>query len=205
MQIPQLRKGARFEELFRAAADNVARASDVLVEILETFPSESAAYESMRSAEQAGDAITRELYELIRRAVLVPFDREDVSSLATALDDIVDHLDEAADQIVLYGVTSVREDAIEAARLAARTCHLLARAIGSMDEVDAARAALDEVRDCEDDADRLYRASRSRLFGGDLDTLVIVRWKDIYAEIESATDAADRAGRIVEAILVKTT
>jgi uncharacterized protein len=203
VRIPQLGQGPRFEQLFRAAAANVEHAAGVLVEILDTFPATPAMHDSMRNAERAGDEITRELYELVQRTVLVPFDREDVSSLATALDDIVDHLDEAADQIVLYGVTSVREDAIEAARLAERTCRLIATAIGSMGDAAAARAALGELRACEDDADRLYRASRARLFGGDLDTLVVIRWKDIYAEIENATDAADRAGRIVESILVK--
>lgn len=205
MRIPRLGQGARFEELFRAGAANVVHAAGVLVEILETFPSPPAVHESMRDAEHAGDEITRELYELVQRTVLVPFDREDVSALATALDDIVDHLDEAADQIVLYGVTSVREDAIEAARLAERTCRLIASAIDSMHDVATARAALGELRTCEDEADRLYRSSRSQLFAGDLDTLVVIRWKDIYAEIENATDAADRAGRIVASILVKST
>ncbi len=204
MRFPHLGQGERFEALFRSAAANVTHASEILVEILETFPSETTAYEAMREAERSGDTITRHVFELLQRAVLVPFDREDVSSLATALDDIVDHLEEAADQIVLYGVTSVREDAVVAARLAGRTCRLVERAIGSMHDVPAARSALREVRDCEDEADRLYRSSRSRLFAGDLDTLVVVRWKDIYGEIENATDAADRAGRIVESILVKT-
>lgn len=204
MRIPHLGHVSRFEELFRAGAANVTHAADVLVTILEGFPSEPALYEAMREAEQAGDRITRDLFELVQRTVLVSFDRQDVLSLATAVDDIVDHLDEAADQLVLYGVASVREDAIEAARLAARACALLERAIGAMDDPDAAREALRGVRACEDDADLLYRSSRSSLFSGEPDTLVVVRWKDIYAEIESATDAVDRAGRIVDAILVKT-
>jgi uncharacterized protein Yka (UPF0111/DUF47 family) len=192
----------RFFELFDEAGRNVATAGAILHELLRAFP-ETGAAGRLRACEEEGDRITRELVELLNGTFVTPFDREDVYALASALDDVVDHLDEAGDELVLYGVRSVRPEAVAQAAVAARTCELLAAAVGRLQGFAEIRGLLGELDAAEEEGDALVRAAIAGLFAGDADALAVIRWKDIHEEIEEAVDSCQRAGHVLESIYLK--
>jgi uncharacterized protein Yka (UPF0111/DUF47 family) len=105
--VPQRRE---FYDLFNAAAANAVEISGLLERMLSDFPNHrDTLLREIKEAEHAGDRYTHEVVDLLNRTFVTPFDRDDMYRLASALDDICDHVDEAAGNILGYGVTNIRD------------------------------------------------------------------------------------------------
>jgi uncharacterized protein len=199
--IPQKRE---FFELYNQAAENIVALAEKLVELLDRFPDgadELAA--AVKELEHEGDRLTHELVDLLNRTFVTPFDRDDMYRLAGALDDICDHIDEAAGRIVSYGVGEIRLQAREQAQVIRRSAGKLADAVALLEGFQDSRAHLDELRELEDVGDRILHDSVSSLFMARADPLEVIRWKDIHESLEEAVDACAYAANVLEAIVVK--
>jgi predicted phosphate transport protein (TIGR00153 family) len=199
--IPQKRE---FFELYNRAAENNVAVAERLVELLDRFPDGADdLVRDVKELEHEGDRLTHELVDLLNRTFVTPFDRDDMYRLAGALDDICDHVDEAAGRIVSYGVSEIREQARGQAQVIHRAAGKLAEAVGGLEGFKESRRELIELRELEDEGDRLQHDGVSSLFGGDADPLTVIRWKDIHEGLEEAVDACENAADVLEAILVK--
>jgi uncharacterized protein len=199
--IPQKRE---FFELYNRSAENIVAMSDRLVELLDRFPDGTDELVGVvKQLEHEGDGLTHELVDLLNRTFVTPFDRDDMYRLAGALDDICDHVDEAAGRIVSYGVTEIRLQAREQAKVIRSSAGKLADAVGLLEGFQDSRRHLDELRELEDVGDRILHDSVSSLFMARVDPLEVIRWKDIHESLESAVDACGYAANVLEAIVVK--
>jgi predicted phosphate transport protein (TIGR00153 family) len=192
-----------FFGLYTMAAANGAEIARLLVELVEGWPESRGLLESIREAEHEGDRLTYEVVTLLNKTFVTPFDRDDMYRLATVIDDICDHVDEAADNIGAYEVVDVPELAVEQARVVQRAAANLQEAIGMLEGFADSRPQLLAVRELEDEGDRLSRLAVADLFRSGRDALTIIRWKDIHEQIEEAVDACENAADVLEAILVK--
>ena len=199
--IPQKRE---FFDLYNRAAANIVEIAESLVQLLEKFPDgvDDLARE-VKEQEHEGDRLTHDLVDLVNRTFVTPFDRDDMYRLAGALDDICDHVDEAAGKIVSYGVEEIREPARGQAQVIRRATGKLAEAIGKLEGFKDSKRVLIELRELEDEGDRLVQDAVSSLFTNGDDPLSVIRWKDIYEGLEEAVDACENAADVLEAILVK--
>jgi predicted phosphate transport protein (TIGR00153 family) len=199
--IPQKRE---FFELYNQAAENIVAISERLVELLDRFPEGADGLASdVKELEHEGDRITHELVDLLNRNFVTPFDRDDMYRLAGALDDICDHIDEAAGRIVSYGVVEIRLQAREQAQVIRRSVGKLADAVAVLDGFQDSRSHLAELHELEDVGDRILHDSVSSLFMARVDPLEVIRWKDIHESLEEAVDACGYAANVLEAIVVK--
>jgi uncharacterized protein len=199
--IPQKRE---FFELYNRAAANILAIAERLVELLDTFPrGADDLVREVKELEHEGDRLTHELIDLLNRTFVTPFDRDDMYRLAGALDDICDHVDEAAGRVVSYGVTEIREQARGQAQVIRRAAGKLAEAVGGLEGFKESRRELIELRELEDEGDRLAHDGISSLFSNGVDPLTVIRWKDIHEGLEEAVDACENAADVLEAILVK--
>jgi uncharacterized protein len=199
--IPQKRE---FFELYNSAAANAVDISDRLIELLDEFPNRADDHmRDIKELEHAGDRITHDLIDLINRTFVTPFDRDDMYRLAGALDDICDHVDEAADNLGLYGVERVPEKARAQADVILRAAGKLDEAIQRLEGFRDSREQLIELRSLEDEGDRLVRDAVAELFRSGNDVISVIRWKDIHERLEEAVDALENAADVLEAILVK--
>jgi uncharacterized protein len=199
--IPQKRE---FFELYNRAAENIGAIAERLVELLDRFPDGADdLVREVKELEHEGDRLTHELVDLLNRTFVTPFDRDDMYRLAGALDDICDHIDEAAGRIVSYGVVEIREQARGQAQVIRRAAGKLAEAVGGLEGFKESKRELIELRELEDEGDRLAHDGVSLLFSGDADPLTVIRWKDIHEGLEDAVDACENAADVLEAILVK--
>jgi len=197
---PQKRE---FYDLFSKASANALAIATLLVELLEGWPESRDKLAAIRDAEHEGDRVTGEVIGLLNRTFVTPFDRDDMYRLATVIDDICDHIDEAADNIDAYEVTDIPAAAVEQAKVVERAAAALHAALGVLEGFKDSRAHLVEVRELENEGDRLSREAIADLFRSGKDPLTIIRWKDIHEQIEEAVDACENAADVLEAILVK--
>jgi len=199
--IPQKRE---FFDLYNRAARNNVAIAEKVIDLLDRFPEQSEEIvRDVKELEHEGDRITHELVDLVNRTFVTPFDRDDMYRLASVLDDICDYVDEAAEKIVSYGVRDVRDGAREQARVIQRSAAKLSEAIGRLEGFQDSRRQLTELRELEDEGDRIARASISELFAAGGDAIALIRWKDIHEQLEEAVDACENAADVLEAILVK--
>lgn len=199
--IPQKRE---FFVLYNRAAENIVAIAERLIELLDRFPEGAADLgRDVKELEHEGDRLTHELVDLLNRTFVTPFDRDDMYRLAGALDDICDHVDEAAGRIVSYGVTEIRLQAREQAQVIRRSAGKLADAIALLEDFQDSRGHLAELRELEDVGDRILHDSVSSLFMARADPLEVIRWKDIHESLEEAVDACGYAANVLEAIVVK--
>ncbi len=197
---PQRRE---FFDLYCSASANAVEIAAKLVELLERFPDKGDLLRDVRELEHEGDRVTHDIIYLLNRTFVTPFDRDDMYRLATVLDDVVDHVDEAADQIDLYKVTQIPERAKEQARVIHRAATKLDEAVQRLEGFKDSRRQLVALRTLEDEGDRLTREAVADLFRSGADPLSIIRWKDIHERLEEAVDACESAADVLEAILVK--
>jgi len=199
--IPQKRE---FFELYNQSAANIVAISDRLVELLDRFPEGADDHvRAVKELEHEGDRLTHELVDLLNRNFVTPFDRDDMYRLAGAMDDICDHIDEAAGRIVSYGVGEIRLQAREQAQVIRRSAGKLADAVALLEGFQDSRSHLEELRELEDVADQILHDSVSSLFMARADPLEVIRWKDIHESLEEAMDACESAADVLEAIVVK--
>jgi predicted phosphate transport protein (TIGR00153 family) len=199
--VPQKRE---FFDLYNRAAANTVSIAQVLIDLLEQFPERAEErLRDIKELEHEGDRLTHEVVDLLNRTFVTPFDRDDMYRLSTALDDVCDYVDDAAEKIGGYGIRDVRPAAVEQARVIHRSATKLSEAVARLEGFKDSRRQLIELRELEDEGDRIARSAISELFTGGTDAITLVRWKDIYEQLEEAVDACENAADVLEAILVK--
>jgi predicted phosphate transport protein (TIGR00153 family) len=197
---PQKRE---FFGLFTQASGNARAIARALVELLEQWPDGRERLRDVRELEHEGDRLTREVINLLNRTFVTPFDRDDMYRLASVIDDICDHIDEAADNIDAYEVRDVPDKAREQADVIYRAASRLHEAVERLEGFKDSSRQLSALRELEDEGDRLSREAIAELFRSGADPLTIIRWKDIHEQLEEAVDACQSAADVLEAILVK--
>jgi len=198
---PQKRE---FFDLYASASANAVEIARLLSELLDTFPQDGTELiRKIKDREHEGDRLTHEVVDLLNRTFVTPFDRDDMYRLAGALDDICDHVDEAADNLGVYGVERVPERARSQAEVILRAATKLDEAIRRLEGFRDSSEQLSVLRELEDEGDALVRDAIAELFRSTDDAKMIIRWKDIHERLEEAVDALEHAADVLEAILVK--
>jgi predicted phosphate transport protein (TIGR00153 family) len=198
---PQKRE---FFDLYSQASANTVEISRLLVELLDRFPDDGQPLiVRIKEREHEGDRLTHEIVLLLNKTFVTPFERDDMYRLAGALDDICDHIDEAADNLGSYGVDRVPEKAREQAGVILRASTKLDEAVQRLEGFRDSSDQLAALRALEDEGDALERDAVAELFRSTDDAKTIIRWKDIHERLEEAVDALENAADVLEAIVVK--
>jgi predicted phosphate transport protein (TIGR00153 family) len=189
--------------LFREAGLNVERAGDLLHELMTKWPDGGDLRREILLCEQEGDRLTHDIIHRLNTSSYAPIDRRDILDLASALDDIVDYTDEAADFLELYRIEAPMEQAEQLSAVLRDACRHIAAALARLRELDTLRQYVVEVNRLENEGDRISRDAIASLFVGGVDPIVIIRWKDVFERLEQAIDACEHAAHILEGIVVK--
>jgi len=204
MRLALVPRPTEFYELFTKAGANALEAARRAEVRFREYPNSSVTQADLKEIEHAGDSITRELIQLLNTQYVTPFDREDIYQLATAIDDVVDHIDEACDLLELYGVESPAKQAIEQCRILVAAVEHLATALADLKTRKYVPQELIALKALEDEGDRVMRDALGDLFRDPrIDPLVVIRWKDIFEALEEAVDACETAANFVGNIVVK--
>lgn len=196
-------KEREFFDLFEEAATNSVRAAELLVTILDEWPDNATAARDMVICEQEGDRITHDIIQRLNHTFVTPFDREDIIALASALDDIVDFIEEVADFLGLYRIEAPMEQAERMAAVLRDATRQIAQAMPRLRTLKDIHHYTVEVNRLENEGDRIFREGVASLFERGIDPMMVIRWKDIFERLEEAIDATERAVNTLEGIIIK--
>ena len=186
-----------FRGLLSQDAENLRKAAGLFAEVARADNLERRRLKGveLRAREHDGDQVTRQIFELLNRSFITPLDREDIRSIASGLDDILDHMDEVAQYLVLFEPSSAPEALVQFADILVDMTREIEHASGliwnlSAAHVKAAQEAIVHVSDLENQADSLYNTVIADLFKRDSkDSIEVLKWKVIYDGLEDACDA----------------
>jgi predicted phosphate transport protein (TIGR00153 family) len=193
----------RFFDLFAEDAANVLAAARLLEAMLRSYDAPVQRARELRDAEHRGDEISHEIGRRLERTFVTPFDREDIHALISGLDDVLDLIEESADTFVLYQIDAPTSVAIQQAAIIAAQCDQLHEALVNLRSFKGLDKYWIEVHRLENDGDRLARQAIADLFSEGTSPVDVIKWKDVYALLESTIDKCEDVANIIERISIK--
>jgi uncharacterized protein len=192
-------------DLLDRAGQVVLRSGRLMRDLLADFPERASLAQEIAACERQGDLLTHDIIYCIRgpRPVKAPFDAGEGFALATALDDIVDHTEQAAAQLGLYGVEAPMERAVELADVLVQSGEQIVEALRCLTSGEDPGPRLVEIHRLENVGDNLLRDGVASLFANGTDPMVVIRWKDIFESLEAAIDACETVAHVIEGITLR--
>jgi predicted phosphate transport protein (TIGR00153 family) len=198
--------GPSSSEIYKLLAEAGERAAAVtrLVERrFREWPS-GPSQDEVKQLEHDADSTVSSLLSLTNSMFVTPYDRDDIVTLAFAVDDVADDAENAAELLGLYGVEAPTKQAFQLCELLVRAAEELALLLGELRGLRGSSDRIRVIKEIEDEADDVARAARASLFKDDrIDPVIVIRWKDIYEALEDAIDACETAASRVGNVLVK--
>jgi uncharacterized protein len=198
MSFRLLPKDPKFFELFVADGDNLQAATAALNDMVATYDRLDERVATIQALEKRGDEIDREVTRKLEDAFVTPFDREDIHELVSRLDDVVDGVQAIAETFVIYGVTAPTPEARRLAAILDGQGKELAEALRKLDGLKDLERHFEAIHELENEADGLSRAAVAKLFRDDLPPIEVIKWRDLYNDLEEAIDAAEDAAEAME-------
>ena len=192
-----------FYDLFSTLANHLVVGAALLSEMLANGDDRETIARRMREAEHAADDTTHDIVRRVNSTFVTPFDREDIYALASALDDVMDMMDEAVDLMLLYEVTTLPPETTQQVEVLQRCAELTAAAMPSLESMKDLDDYWIEVNRLENTGDKAYRRILAGLFKGGYDAMEVIKLKDVVESLEGAIDAFETVANIVEQIAVK--
>jgi len=165
------------------------------------------ASQKIHEVEHEGDDITHEIIARLNKTFITPLDREDIYGLAVRLDDVLDYVDAVAKRLVTFRVSKPTAQAVELARIILRSTEEVQIGVHLMRDLrhgEQIRLQCAKINQLENDADFVMREALDDLFNGAArDALDVIKWKDLYEQLEVATDKCEDVANVIETVLVK--
>ncbi len=203
-------KDATFFPLFEKAADNIVHIADLLSKVVREsdIQKREELIREIEAVEHLGDEITHEVLNNLNTVFITPFDREDIHALATSIDDVADHVKDAALRIRLFKPQSLPTGIIKMSDLICHGTEEVRKAMKELKDVrnlGKLKKLIIDINNVENQADAVFEMAMTDFFAHEKDPVEIIKIKDIIAKMESATDRCEDIANVIESIIVKTT
>ncbi len=196
----------KFFDLFIDSARNMVKAARGLKDMLDDWNNIGVKVAEITELEHEGDSITHQIAALLHRTFVTPFDREDIALLSHTMDDITDFIHAAADAILIYKIDHPTQRAKELAETIVQAALEVEKAVALLrrrSELKKIMVHCVELNRLENRADKIYRSALGELFDDGKDTAYIIKWREIYEHMESATDRCEDVANVLEGVALK--
>jgi uncharacterized protein len=194
---------ATFYDLFTQLAERLVKGAELLNEVFTDGTDRDAIGERMREEEHLADEATHDIIRRVNRTFVTPFDREDIYSLASSLDDVMDYMEEAVDLILLYEIRELPAGMAGQAQVIQRCAELTAESMPRLQTMKDLDEYWIEINRLENTGDKGYRKLLAQLFSGEFEALEVLKLKDVVDSLEDAIDAFETVANVIEQISVK--
>ncbi|MDA9555503.1 DUF47 family protein [Pelobium sp.] len=201
-------KDRKFFPLFEKASANLVNMSVLINKLVNSTDTaeKEAIHKEIENLEHRGDEITHQIYLELGKTFITPFDREDIHTLATALDDIADYIHGSSNRILLYNVIEMTDSIKKLAELVAQSCTDVDKAINELKNLKNIRIITDScvrINSIENQADYVFDKAVADLFDYENDAKTIIKYKEVLSALETATDMCEDVANVLESILIK--
>jgi len=203
---PFIPREERFFSLFEDSARNMVKTAQGLKDLLDNWSNVEAKVAEITELEHEGDSITHQIAAQLNRTFVTPFDREDIQLLAHTMDDIVDFIHAAADAMLIYKIERPSSRARELADIIVQGAFEVEKAVKLLRSRSGLKNIFEpcvELNRLENMADRIYRAALAELFEDTTDLAEVIKWREIYDHMESATDRCEDVANVLEGVALK--
>jgi len=195
-----------FFPLFEESAHNMVKAAQCLKELVDSWQDVEQKVNEITELEHQGDLVTHKIMAQLHRTFVTPFDREDIAQLTHTMDDITDFIHAASDAMLLYKVDRPGRRAKELADIIVQGATEIERAMPKLRRRGELKKILKrcvELNRLENAADRVYRSAIAELFSDSSDMAHVIKWREIYEHMESATDRCEDVANVLEGVAIK--
>ena len=192
-----------FYDLFERMAEKVTQGADELLDLLRNYTDLDRKSQRVLDIEHEGDEITHEVIRRLNTTFITPFDREDIHLLASSLDDVLDHIEAAAEYLQLHKIDKALPQMISLTETLADAAGKTREAMPRLRKMKDLESYWVEINRLENEGDRSYRRTISELFSGDYRAMDVLKFKDIIEEVEQAIDRLEDVANAIETIVLK--
>src|SRR5919197_5649089 len=199
-------KEEQYFDLFVQMTLYIGDAARELKQMLADKPQNYSEYsQRIKRLEHACDELTHTVSTKLNKSFITPFDREDIYLMSTALDDIVDLIDDAARAIIIFDVREITDYARDFADVIERMSDELREIVSTLQRPKNVTQRLVEIHRLENEGDDIYHAAIAELFHDPPDALTVLKWKEVYEKLEAAVDRCENVANIIESVIIKHT
>ncbi|MBA7691272.1 hypothetical protein ES703_99815 [subsurface metagenome] len=206
MRFPFIPREEKFFDLFEESARNLLRGAGLLAELIGKWENIEEKVREISELEHHGDNITHRIIAQLHATFVTPIDREDIAQLAERMDDVMDFIEGAAVAMLIYEVKRPTERAQELADILVRTTSEVSAALPRLrrrNQLNKIPEHCIEINRLENEADRVVRAALTELFHDQVDLADVIKWREIYEHMETATDRCEDIANVLEGVMIK--
>jgi uncharacterized protein len=198
---------AKFFDLFEELASTIVKSARELKKLVDTWTDIETGVALISEIEHEGDTTTHHIMSQLNRTFVTPFDREDIAMLANAMDDVIDLIEAAADTMMLYKVKVPGQRAKELADIILQISLAVEEAIPQLRQLGKNMAKVQklcvDINSLENVADKIFRQALTELFTDTSDIVEVIKWREIFQYMESATDKCEDVANVLEGVALK--
>jgi len=201
-----LPKKTEFFGLFSRHAALCVEGAGLLRDLLRDPSQAEAGYQRVHAVEHQADRVCQETMEMLHSSFITPIDRSDIHHLSSRIDDIMDHIEATAQRIWLYEIQQPTPEMLEMSENVVRATDAMRAAVdglGGNVAPERIRALCMNVKTVEKENDRVLRRATARLFKEELDARALIKWKEIYEDVEGAIDRCEDVANVVEGVVLE--
>ncbi len=195
-----------FFDFFERHAATTAKGCREFLELASSGTGADARAARIKEFEHEADAITHECVEALHKTFITPIERDDIYRLISRMDDIMDYVETAADQWALYEIRQTSPEVKELSEVLVRAAEELEHAVHGlrdMKHAEAISARCIDINRLENEADQILRKAMAKLFREEKDPVMVIKWKEIYENLETATDRCEDVANIIEGVVLE--
>ena len=196
----------KFFDMFDEASAILTRASGKFLEMVTVFDRVTERSQELKKEEHEVDRVIGGIIEALDRSFITPLDREDIHSLATLLDDVMDNMEETSHRFAVFRIERPTPQAVAMARIIRDSCQHLEGAVHlvrSMKNAEQIQGHLREITRLENEGDVIYRDCEGGLFANPPDILLLIKLRELYGWLEETVDACKDAAHVISNIVIK--
>lgn len=203
MRLRLIPREESFFDLFQELAEKVNLGAGALLDLLENYSDVDRKAERILDVEHEADELTHEIMRRLNTTFVTPMDRDDIHKLASSLDDVLDHVEAAAELLQLHKIEQPLPQMVSLGQTLSAAATHTAEAMPALGKMKDLEGYWVEINRLENEGDRMYRRTIAELFSGDFKAMDVLKYKDVIEEIESAIDRLEDVANTVEGIFLK--
>jgi len=200
-----LKKDSDFFDIFDQIGKNIVATSERLVELFENFENLPDKVKAINDLEHENDLITHDLIRRLNKTFITPIDREDIMALGSRMDDVIDLMWVAAERVQIFKIQEPTTESLALARTLKSSAELVYKALTHLrrKKYSFIQDICIEIHGLENQNDRIFHEALGKMFDEIKDPITIIKWKEIYEDLETATDRCEDVANIFESIVLK--